>query len=170
MLQAKHLEWLREQVAASPFLSTYELTPMFNEAFPEVAVHRSTILQALHRLGLSPKKKTSLAPQRFTVGLRTARRFFFWNVQPTVHAKDAIFIDETGSHPGMGPLRGWAPSGERLCAPEAAYSGGRRLSLVAAMDVHGIGRHEIIEGGVKGPTSSGSSAAFSVPRYAQGRW
>ncbi len=57
MLQAKHLEWLREQVAASPFLSTYELTPMFNEAFPEVAVHRSTILRALHRLGLSPKKR-----------------------------------------------------------------------------------------------------------------
>jgi len=30
--------------------------PLFNEAFPEVAVHRSTILRALHRLGLSAKK------------------------------------------------------------------------------------------------------------------
>ena len=51
----------------------------------------------------------------------------------------------------MGPLRGWAPIGERLLAPEAAYSGGRRLSLVAAMDIRGIRRHAIIEGGVKGP-------------------
>ncbi|MAQ18576.1 MAG: hypothetical protein CMN30_27735 [Sandaracinus sp.] len=51
----------------------------------------------------------------------------------------------------MGPRRGWAPVGDRLLAPEAAYSGGRRLSLVAAMDIRGIRRHAIIEGGVKGP-------------------
>ena len=70
-------------------------------------------------------------------------------MQPTVDAKDAIFIDETGCHPGMGPRRGWSPKGERLLGPEEAYSGGRRLSLVAAMDVHGIRRHAIIEGGVK---------------------
>ena len=71
-------------------------------------------------------------------------------MQPTVAAKDAIFIDETGCHPGMGPLRGWGPVGDRLLAPESAYSGGRRLSLVAAMDLHGIRRHAIIDGGVKG--------------------
>jgi transposase len=71
-------------------------------------------------------------------------------VQPTIDAKDAIFIDETGCHPGMGPTRGWAPLGERLLGPESAYSGGRRLSLVAAMDVRGIRRHAIIDGGVKG--------------------
>lgn len=56
-LAEKHLEWLRARVEESPFLSTYELTPMFNEAFPEVAVHRSTVLRALHRLGLSVRKK-----------------------------------------------------------------------------------------------------------------
>jgi len=56
-LQEEHLEWLRDQVEQSPFLSTYELTPMFNEAFPEVSVHRSTILRALHRLSLSVKKR-----------------------------------------------------------------------------------------------------------------
>jgi len=71
-------------------------------------------------------------------------------VQPTVDAKDAIFIDETGSHPGMGPRRGWAPVGKRLLAPEVAYSGGRRLSLIAAMDIHGIRRHHVVQGGVKG--------------------
>ena len=55
-LSEEHLEWLRAKVEESPFLSTYELTTLFREAFPEVALHRSTILRALHRLGLSSKK------------------------------------------------------------------------------------------------------------------
>ena len=56
-LGEEHLEWLRSRLKTSPFLSTYELTPLFNEAFPEVAVHRSTILRTLHYLGLSLKKR-----------------------------------------------------------------------------------------------------------------
>jgi transposase len=58
----EHLEWLRTRVAESPFLSTYELTPLFNEAFPEVAVHRSSILRALHGLGMSVKKRPRSRP------------------------------------------------------------------------------------------------------------
>lgn len=50
----------------------------------------------------------------------------------------------------MGPLRGWAPVGVRLLGPEAAYSGGRRVSMIAAMDVRGIRRHAFVDGGVKG--------------------
>ena len=57
-----HLEWLRKRIAESPFLSTYELTPLFLEAFPELSVHRSTILRALHQLGLSVKKKQRWQP------------------------------------------------------------------------------------------------------------
>ena len=49
----------------------------------------------------------------------------------------------------MGPTRGWAPVGERLLGPEAAYSGGRRVSMIAAMDVRGIRRHAVVDGGVK---------------------
>ena len=50
----------------------------------------------------------------------------------------------------MGPLRGWAPVGERLLGAEAAYSGGRHVSMIAAMDVRGIRRHAFVDGGVKG--------------------
>lgn len=57
-----HLEWLRKRLAKEPFLSTYELTPLFREAFPGVAVHRSTILRGLHRLGLSTKKRPRSRP------------------------------------------------------------------------------------------------------------
>lgn len=49
----------------------------------------------------------------------------------------------------MGPRRGWAPVGARLFGAEAAYSGGRRVSMIAAMDVRGIRRHAFVEGGVK---------------------
>lgn len=56
-LEDAHLEWLRARVEAEPFLSTYALTPLFNAAFPELGVHRSTILRALHDLGLSVKKR-----------------------------------------------------------------------------------------------------------------
>jgi len=58
----EHLEWLRKRLKESPFLSTYELTPLFREAFPNVPVHRSTILRALHRLGLSTKKRPRSRP------------------------------------------------------------------------------------------------------------
>lgn len=120
-LMEVHFEWLRARTAESPFLSTYELAPLFNEEFPEVAVHRSTILRALHRLGLS-FKINALAAARFTKELTSARNAFFWNIQRTVDAKDAIFIDETGCHPGMGPRRGWEQGspGRRARTPAAS--------------------------------------------------
>jgi len=52
----EHLAWLRARLKESPSLSTYELTPLFNKAFPDVAVHRSTVLRAVHRLALSLKR------------------------------------------------------------------------------------------------------------------
>ncbi len=39
--------------------------------------------------------------------------------------------------------------GERLLGAEAAYSGGRRISMIAAMDIRGIRRHALVDGGVK---------------------
>ena len=56
-LGEEHFDWIRARMKESPFLSTYELTPLFREAFPALQVHRSTILRALHRIGLSVKKR-----------------------------------------------------------------------------------------------------------------
>lgn len=61
-LDEMHLNWLRERVQQSPFASTYELTGLFNEAFPELAVHRSTILRSLHDLRMSRKKRLRSPP------------------------------------------------------------------------------------------------------------
>jgi transposase len=50
----------------------------------------------------------------------------------------------------MGPRRGWAPLGTRLLGAESAYSSGEHVSMIAAMDVRGIRRHALVDGGVKG--------------------
>ena len=61
-LEDEHFEWIRARMEESPFLSTYELAPLFREAFPALQVHRSTILRALHRIGLSVKKRPASRP------------------------------------------------------------------------------------------------------------
>jgi len=50
----------------------------------------------------------------------------------------------------MGPLRGWAPVGQPLVGPEATYSAGKRVSLIAALDLKGIRSFSVVDGGVKG--------------------
>ncbi len=56
-LTEEHFAWIRARMEESPFMSTYELAPLFRAAFPALQVHRSTILRALHHLGLSSKKR-----------------------------------------------------------------------------------------------------------------
>lgn len=52
-------------------------------------------------------------------------------------------------HPGLVPRRGWCLAGQRLVAAEAAYSGGRHVSLIAALDHRGIRACQTVNGGVK---------------------
>tara|TARA_B100001750_G_scaffold43161_1_gene31462 strand:- start:213 stop:623 length:411 start_codon:yes stop_codon:yes gene_type:complete len=49
------------------------------------------------------------------------------------------------------------------------YAGGRRLSLVAAMDIHGIRRHAIIDGGVTGGDFLRFSQAVLGPSLRRGK-
>ena len=55
-LETKHNNWLRRTLEKRPFLNSHELTILFCKKFPERAVHRSTILRAMHALDLSYKK------------------------------------------------------------------------------------------------------------------
>ena len=57
-LKERHVEWLRSQLEADPFTSSYELAARFNKRFRATKVHRSTILRAMHDLGFSFKKKS----------------------------------------------------------------------------------------------------------------
>lgn len=60
-----------------------------------------------------------------------------------------IFIDESGSHPGIGPRRGWAPCGAKLTGPEQAYARGQHVSMIGALRLDGISALMTVKGGVK---------------------
>lgn len=63
-------------------------------------------------------------------------------------AQKLIFIDESGCHPGQGPLRGWAPQGEPLYGPEQAYARKQHLSIIGAISVDGLVARATVKGGV----------------------
>lgn len=56
-LTPDHEAWLRAELEADPFTSSYDLAARFNRRFRASAVHRSTILRAMHRLGFTHKKR-----------------------------------------------------------------------------------------------------------------
>jgi transposase len=56
-LMEEHIGYLRALLKDEPFLSSYEVAARFVARFPDNRVHRSTILRAMHGLGLSYKKK-----------------------------------------------------------------------------------------------------------------
>ena len=62
--------------------------------------------------------------------------------------EDLIFIDESGCHPGIGPLRGWAPRGQPLVGPEQVYARKQHVSIIGAMSIDGLIARATVKGGV----------------------
>lgn len=60
-LEEKHLDWMRRVLGEERFITSYELAARFRKRFPKHAVHRSTVLRAMHELGFSFKKNTTRA-------------------------------------------------------------------------------------------------------------
>lgn len=56
-LGAAELSWLRDELESNPYVTSYELSAMYNRRFRGNRVHRSTILRTMHALGYSHKKK-----------------------------------------------------------------------------------------------------------------
>lgn len=67
-LQPVHLAALEAELERDPLQSTYQLSDKLRAAFPDLDMHRSCVLRALHRLGLTSKKKRltrqSISPSR----------------------------------------------------------------------------------------------------------
>lgn len=59
-----------------------------------------------------------------------------------------VFIDESGCHPGIGPLRGWAAKGTRLVGPEQVYARKQHISIIGAMSLEGLIAQMTVRGGV----------------------
>jgi transposase len=62
ILQEKHLKYLSRQIERDPYVSSYDLTRLFRQRFRSLRVHRSTVLRAMHGLGLSFKKRLRTLP------------------------------------------------------------------------------------------------------------
>lgn len=97
----------------------------------------------------SHSKKTPYAPQRDRPDVAEERAEFIAR-QRDLDPERLVFIDESGCHPGIGPRRGWSPSGQPLRGPEQAYARGRHVSMIAAITLDGVTAKMTVQGGVKG--------------------
>ncbi|NVB42799.1 IS630 family transposase [Pseudenhygromyxa sp. WMMC2535] len=96
----------------------------------------------------SASKKTPYAPQRDRADVAEERAQFRLR-QRRLDIGRLVFVDESGTHPGIGPRRGWSPRGEPLYGPHEPYSRGRNVSMIAALRVDGISALMTTDGGVK---------------------
>ena len=51
------LAWIEAEMASDPYLTSYELSARHHRSFRSNKVHRSTILRAMHKVGLTHKKR-----------------------------------------------------------------------------------------------------------------
>ena len=56
-LGPRELAWVKAELSANPYLTSYELSTRYNRAHRSNGVHRSTILRAMHKLGFTHKKR-----------------------------------------------------------------------------------------------------------------
>jgi hypothetical protein len=76
------------------------------------------------------------------------KRFEFEKTRHALNVEDLIFIDESGCHPGIGPLRGWSPKGVPLWGLEQSYARGQHISVVGAISLKGLIAKATVRGGV----------------------
>jgi len=77
-----------------------------------------------------------------------AARIEFCERRDALPVENLIFIDESGCHPGIGPLRGWAPKGEPLFGPEQVYARKQHISIIGAIGFPGPIARATVRGGV----------------------
>ena len=65
-----------------------------------------------------------------------------------MRSEHLVFVDESGCHPGIGPLRGWAPKGKPLIGPEQVYARKQHVSIIAALSLDGLIARMTVRGGV----------------------
>ena len=92
-------------------------------------------------------KKTVVAPQRSRPDV-VAARAKFQRRQKRMTVDDLVFVDETGCHPGIGPLRGWAYKGVPLFGPEQVSARKQHISIVGAISLEGLIAKMTVRGGI----------------------
>ena len=115
----------------------------------EVHVSVSTMRLALHRLGLTRKKKTLHAQERDQDEEVQQARAAFEEALPTVPVAQVHVVDDTGVNWGMVRRYGWAPCGRRVVGAQP-LNVGPNLSVIGSWERRGVTACLMIEGAVKG--------------------
>ena len=108
-----------------------------------LVVSRSTIYKTLKQLNMSCKKSSR---SRLHQPIKIDHPFY----ESNPFQDDAIMLDESGFQISDRPNRGWSPKGTPV--PKMYRPRRKRLSLILAIDRHGVVDKQLVEGGVRGET------------------
>lgn len=97
---------------------------------------------------VSASKKTVLASEQDRVDV--ARKRVRWKArQASIDPRRLVFIDETWTKTNMGPLRGWAPRGERLKG-QVPFGHWTTMTFLAALRHDRIDAPWVVDGPING--------------------
>jgi len=114
----------------------------------------------------SASKKTVLASEQDRPDV--ARKRGRWKtLQGRIDPRRLVFIDETWAKTNMGPLRGWAPRGQRLPG-QAPYGHWKTMTLLAALRCDRIDAPWVLDGPINGESFRVYVERVLVPALAQG--
>lgn len=126
----------------------------------------STVRLAMHRLGLTHKKKTLYAEERRNEKVQQARAEFE-EAQPAVPVNKVHVVDEAGVNLGMVRDHGWAPCGQRAIG-EQPFNPGPNISLIGSLKTSGMTACLMIEGPVDGEVFKAFITQMLVPKLQAG--
>lgn len=97
-----------------------------------------------------------------------ARKRGRWKtLQGRIDPRRLVFIDETWAKTNMGPLRGWAPRGQRLPG-QVPYGHWKTMTLLAALRCDRIDAPWVLDGPINGESFRVYVERVLVPALAQG--
>lgn len=139
------LEFIKQYIENDPTFLIEELQSEMAQRFPSIKnISSSTILRALRLdLGLTRKVICKKAREASISEIKS----FISRLSPFYcHPSQLVFIDET-SKDSRDSLRryGWSRKGTK-CTNVVPFRRGKRVSALAALDVHGFFSWELIEG------------------------
>ena len=133
----------------------------------EVQVSVSTVRRALHRLGLTHKKKTLHAQERDQDEEVKRARVAFKRALPAVPVAKVHVVDETGVNVGMVRRYGWAPYGHRAVGARP-LNVGPNISVIGSLELGGMTACLMIEGAVNGEVFKAFVEQLLVPTLKPG--
>src|ERR1700724_831390 len=114
----------------------------------------------------SASKKTVLASEQDRPDV--ARKRGRWKtLQGRIDPRRLVFIDETWAKTNMGPLRGWAPRGQRLPG-QVPYGHWKTMTLLAALRGDRLDAPWVLHGPINGESFRVYVERVLVPALAQG--